>query len=40
MNDKLLAPISGGEVEKAVFSLGALKALGPDGLYGEFYQKN
>lgn len=40
MNDALMARITSGEVEKAVFSLGALKSPGPDGLNGDFYQKN
>lgn len=40
MNSKLIAPISSMEVKNAVFDLGALKAPGPDGLNGDFYQKN
>lgn len=39
MNDALMARITSGEVEKGVFSLGALKSPGPDGLNGDFYQK-
>lgn len=37
MNDKFLASISESEVERAVFSLEALKTPGPDGLNGEFF---
>lgn len=40
MNEHLIAPVSMAEVEKTVFSLGALKAPGPDGFNGLFYQKN
>lgn len=40
MNEHLIAPVTMAEVEKAVFSLGALKAPGPDGFNGQFYQKN
>lgn len=35
-----MAPMTINEVEKAIFSLGALKAPGPDGFDGLFYQKN
>lgn len=38
MNESLLIPISMEEVKEAVFQLGSLKALGPDGLNGQFYQ--
>lgn len=40
MNDSLLAPIYGIEVEKATFNLRALKALVPARLNGESFQKN
>lgn len=40
MNDKLLAPITLAEVRFAVFNMGPLKAPGPDGLNGLFFQKN
>lgn len=40
MNEKLDAPFSITKIERATFALGALKALGPDGLNGEFFQKN
>lgn len=33
-----MAAISSEEVKEAVFQLGSLKALGPDGLNGQFYQ--
>lgn len=37
MNLKLGANVCSAEVEKVVFSLGAQKAPGPDGLNGEFF---
>jgi hypothetical protein len=37
MNEKLLAPFTADEVKKAVFSIGDLKSLGPDGLHAIFY---
>lgn len=40
MNTCLMAPVTIIEVDKAVFSLGALKAPGPDGFNGLFFQKN
>lgn len=40
MNDRLLKPVTETEIKAAAFSLGALKAPGPDGLNGLFYQKN
>lgn len=40
MNISLMKPVSNEEVKKAVDGLGALKALGPDGLNGMFYQKH
>lgn len=40
MNDAMFSPILDPEIKRVVFSLGYLKALGPDGLNREFYQKN
>lgn len=40
MNEALLAPVVSSEVKKVVFSLSTLKAHGPDGLNGEFFQNN
>lgn len=37
MADSLNKPVSREEVTKADFQLGALKALGPDGMLGIFY---
>jgi hypothetical protein len=39
MNEKLLAPFSPEDVKKAAFSIGDLKAPGPDGLHAVFYKK-
>ncbi|CAL1408646.1 unnamed protein product [Linum trigynum] len=39
MNEDLTATISDEEIRKAVFSLGARKAPGPDGFSGKFYRK-
>lgn len=39
-NRRLMATVSDEEIKAAVFSMGSLKALGPDGLNGLFYQKN
>jgi hypothetical protein len=39
MNERLLAPFTAEEVKKAVFSIGDLKAPGPDGLHAIFYKK-
>lgn len=38
MNSTLIRPVSSEEIELAVFQLGALKAPGPDGYPGLFYQ--
>ena len=38
MNQILMAPFSREEVKKALFSIGDLKALGPDGLHVVFFQ--
>lgn len=40
MNTLLLRPVSELEIKKVVDGLGALKAPGPDGLNGLFFQKN
>lgn len=41
LNEALVAQVTFGEVEKAFFfSLGDLKALGPNGLSAVFYQRN
>lgn len=40
MNDALLAPVREGEIKNAAFSLGSLKAPGPDGFNDLFFQKN
>jgi hypothetical protein len=39
MNENLLAPFSAEEVKKAAFSIGDLKAPGPDGLHAIFYKR-
>jgi hypothetical protein len=39
MNRDLLADFTEEEVKKALFSIGDLKALGPDGLHGVFYKR-
>jgi hypothetical protein len=38
MNENLLAPFSAEDVKKAAFSIGDLKAPGPDGLHAIFYK--
>jgi hypothetical protein len=38
MNERLLAPFSPEDVKKAAFSIGDLKAPGPDGLHALFYK--
>lgn len=40
MNAHLLIPVSEPKIKKAVDGLGTLKAPGPDGLNGLFFQKN
>jgi hypothetical protein len=39
MNERLIAQFTAEDVRKAVFSIGDLKALGPDGLHALFYKK-
>jgi len=39
MNQLLLAPFSREEVKKALFSIGDLKAPGPDGLHAVFFKR-
>lgn len=39
-NGRLMATVSNEEIKVVVFSMGSLKAPGPDGLNGLFYQKN
>ena len=39
MNNMLLAPYTPDDVRKAVFSIGDLKAPGPDGLHAVFFKK-
>jgi hypothetical protein len=39
MNESLLAPFSHEDVKKAVFSIGDLKAPGPDGLHTISYKR-
>jgi hypothetical protein len=38
MNETLKAPFTTEEVKKALFNIGDLKALGPDGLHVAFYK--
>ena len=38
MNDMLMAPYTADDVRKAVFSIGDLKAPGPDGLHAIFFK--
>lgn len=40
MNDSLMTPFSDAEIKDAVDNLGALKAPGPDGFSGIFYQQH
>lgn len=40
MNTNLIAKVTLTEIHQAVFAMGPLKAPGPDGLNGLFYQKN
>ena len=40
MNEALMATYTEEEVKKALFSIGDLKAPGPDGLHAVFYKKN
>jgi hypothetical protein len=39
MNNMLIAPFTADDVKRAVFSIGDLKAPGPDGLHAIFYKK-
>ena len=39
MNETLMAPYDSDDVQKAVFSIGDLKAPGPDGLHAIFFKK-
>lgn len=40
MNAMLLGPVSEGEIKEEVNNLGSLKAPGPDGLNGSFFQNH
>lgn len=40
LNEALLTPVSEEEIKCVVFSMGALKAPGPDGINGLFFHKN
>lgn len=40
MNEDLMSPVTESEIKHAAFSMGALKAPGPNGLNGLFYQRN
>lgn len=40
MNEDLLQPLVDGEIKRATFQLGSLKAPGPDGFPGLFYHKH
>jgi hypothetical protein len=39
MNEKLLAPFSAEDVKKVAFSIGDMKAPGPDGIHAFFYKR-
>ena len=39
MNETLLAPFTKEEVKKALFSIGDLKAPGPDGIHAIFFKR-
>lgn len=40
MNNELKNEVSDEEIKSAVFQLGGSRALGPDGFFGLFYQRN
>ena len=40
MNEALCKPFSDTEISDALFQIGPLKALGPDGLPARFFQRN
>jgi hypothetical protein len=40
MNEELCSDFSGGQIGNAMFQMGPLKALGPDGFLARFFQCN